>query len=84
MPYVTSTKSIDDMPIYPGVVGSFVPGQPVFVSDSVRHIYVGNPDFTITDGYPAIGDVRVTVISATAPIDADGRPDGTIVFYPAA
>jgi hypothetical protein len=24
------------------------------------------------------------VIQAAAPIDADGRPDGTIVFYPAA
>lgn len=49
MPYVTSTKFIDDMPIHPGVFGTFSPGESVFVSESVRHFYVGNPDFTIDD-----------------------------------
>jgi hypothetical protein len=54
MPYVTSTKNVDDMPIYPGVVGAFVPGQSIYVHDSVVHFYTGNPDFTVTDQNPAV------------------------------
>lgn len=55
MPYVTSSKSIDDMPIFPGVLGSFSPGVSQYVHESVRHFYVGNPDFTISETGPGGG-----------------------------
>lgn len=64
MPYVTCTKNIDDMPIYPGVMGAFVPGQSIYVHDSVVHVYVGNPDFTISDQEPAIAALGARVDKA--------------------
>lgn len=64
MPYVTCTKNIDDMPIYPGVMGAFVPGQSIYVHDSVAHVYVGNPDFTITDEEPALAALGARVDKA--------------------
>lgn len=55
MPYVTCTKAIDDMPQYPsGALIAFVPGQPQYIHESVRHYYAGNPDFTVTDTNPEL------------------------------
>lgn len=60
MPYITCSKAIDDMPQYPGgAVVAFFPGQSVFVHESVRHFYVGNPDFVISETNPDLGDVLV-------------------------
>lgn len=55
MPYVTCNKAIDDMPQYPsGALIAFVPGQPQYIHESVRHYYAGNPDFTVTDTNPEL------------------------------
>jgi hypothetical protein len=60
MPYVTSTKAMDDMPVYPGVSGEVIPGKPMYIHESVRSAYVGNPDFTITEELPEIVSLTPT------------------------